>query len=197
MSESVYPTPSPAYRFWKALKTLPEDRIVKPVTFSPPSHLFQVTTEGTTGAAEPSWNTSSGGTTTSGDVVFTEIGLLRAGPRPSFYMKLQPDWDSITLKSTYEDKSVDTIRTQAAPPQKWLLRYNNKSETDIKVIDDFVDTVGLDVPFTFIEPRVVPHVSGTEGATFQTCYVESYGAPRDRKRIWANAREIIIVKYVS
>lgn len=45
-------------------------------------HKYEVTTEGTTGATEPTWPTTAGGTVASGTAVFTEIGstvLAQAG----------------------------------------------------------------------------------------------------------------------
>ncbi len=57
---------------WQASELLVLNQIRYPTT--PNGHWYKVTTAGTTGSSEPSWNTGSGSTTSDGTVTFTEIG---------------------------------------------------------------------------------------------------------------------------
>lgn len=57
---------------WQSLHVYIVGDLVRPTT--PNSHVYRVTTAGTSGASEPTWPTSSGGTVTNGSAVFTENG---------------------------------------------------------------------------------------------------------------------------
>lgn len=57
---------------WQSLHVYTVGDLVRPTT--PNSHVYRVTTAGTSGASEPTWPISSGGTVTNGSVVFTENG---------------------------------------------------------------------------------------------------------------------------
>lgn len=60
------------YPAWESLHVYAVGDIVIPTTAN--LHKYRVTTAGTSGASEPAWPTSSGGTVTNAGVVFTEHG---------------------------------------------------------------------------------------------------------------------------
>lgn len=85
-SQDVYPV-------WPASTLLVLNDIYLPSV--PNGHKYQVTTAGTTGATEPTWPTSAGGTVVNGGVTFTEIGstvLQQAGLTRSNIVKDTYKW---------------------------------------------------------------------------------------------------------
>lgn len=60
------------YPLWQASKAVALNAVYLPTT--PNGRKYKVTTAGTTGASEPTWPTTPGGTVTSGTAVFTEYG---------------------------------------------------------------------------------------------------------------------------
>lgn len=85
---------SALYPEWESLHVYIVGDIVTPTTTN--DHKYRVTTAGTSGATEPTWPTSSGGTVTNGAVVFTEYGADVVATERAFYgdgtniLKLDP-----------------------------------------------------------------------------------------------------------
>lgn len=85
---------SALYPAWESLRIYVVGEIVIPTTVN--AHKYRVTTAGTSGASEPTWPTSSGGTVTNGSVVFTEYGADVVASVRTFYpeglnhLKLDP-----------------------------------------------------------------------------------------------------------
>lgn len=65
------------YSVWPASTLVILNDIYLPTV--PNSHKYQVTTEGTTAATEPTWPLTAGGTVASGTAIFTEIGATVLG----------------------------------------------------------------------------------------------------------------------
>lgn len=111
-SQDVYPV-------WPASTLLILNDIYLPTI--PNGHKYQVTTAGTTGATEPTWPTSAGGTVASGTAVFTEIGstvLQQAGLTRSNIVKDTFKWplgsqqSSVNqIKGSYRDATNDFALT--------------------------------------------------------------------------------------
>ena len=96
------------YPVWKSSHVYVVGQIVTPTTRN--LHKYRVTTAGTSGASEPTFPTSSGGTVTSGNVVFTENGADVVASARTFYgngqnmLKLDPYVPgSLNTTLTYPD----------------------------------------------------------------------------------------------
>ena len=114
---------------------------------------------------------------------------------PDFYIKyrkLAKDYASITTVAVFEDQARDTQKSAADAPQFYELIFDGLSETDAKILDDFWDAHGIDVQFTFIEPRNYPW-TGTEGSTVTGCVFAEY--EKDHSKIWVQSRRVLIAKY--
>lgn len=103
----------------------------------PNGHKYQVTTAGTTGASEPTWPTTAGGTVVNGGVTFTEIGstvLQQAGLTRSNIVKNSYKWplgskqSSVNQsKGSYRDSTNDFVLTP--------IRVNDRAhQTQVKKI---------------------------------------------------------------
>lgn len=60
---------------WEASHAYLVDDIIRPTSSNANGHWYKCTTGGTSGASEPSWNTTPGSTTNDGTVVWTEQGI--------------------------------------------------------------------------------------------------------------------------
>lgn len=67
---------------WAASTAYTVGTLIKPTNITTNPFLFEVTTAGTTGAAEPVWPTALGATVTNGTAVFTNRGPLNKAIRP-------------------------------------------------------------------------------------------------------------------
>ena len=95
------------------------------------------------------------------------------GPIYLKYLKLRKDYESITLISKFEDGGIDTNTSADNVLQEYLLEYNGLTDEDANILDQFWDAHGLNVTFTFIEPRDHPWTF-TEGNTVTGCRFISY-----------------------
>lgn len=96
------------------------------------------------------------------------------GVRPNKYIKHPKDLKAITLVSEFEDEGADFNRKADNAPQRWTLVYRDKNEAATKIYRDFWEVHGIDIPFTFVEPRDFPWVSGEPGATVAGVLFEDY-----------------------
>lgn len=165
--------------------------VIHPTT--PNGHVYMAQTGGMSNFFEPAWGTGTKSVTTSLDVQFVEHGTY-PGVRHNTYIKHALDWKAITLESTYEDQGFDTNRSADAPAQRWTLIYLVKSEAAAAVLDAFWDAHKLEVPFTFVEPRRIPHVAGLEGQTHTGVYFEEYIDDGFDEKIWKQKRTVRLIK---
>lgn len=107
------------YSVWPASTAVILSDIYLPST--PNGHKYQVSTAGTTGASEPTWPLTAGGTVASGTAVFTEIGatvlgqagLTRANiKKGTFSFPLGSRQSSVNqVKISYRDANNDFAKT--------------------------------------------------------------------------------------
>ena len=107
------------YAVWPASTLLVLNDIYLPTI--PNGHKYQVTTAGTTGATEPTWPLTAGGTVASGTAVFTEIGATVLGQAGLTRANIKKDTFSFPLgsrqssvnqvKISYRDSNNDFART--------------------------------------------------------------------------------------
>jgi hypothetical protein len=71
------------YPEWESAHAYIVGEIVAPTTAN--SHIYRVTTAGTSGTTEPTWPTGSGATVSNGSVVFTEYGADVVATERTFY----------------------------------------------------------------------------------------------------------------
>ena len=101
------------------------------------------------------------------------------GPVYLKYLKLRKDYESITLISKFEDGGIDTNTSADNVLQEYLLEYNGLTDEDANILDQFWDAHGLNVTFTFIEPRDHPWTF-VEGNTVTGCRFISYEKDHDK-----------------
>jgi len=77
---------------------------------TPNGHWFKATTAGTTGSSEPSWNTSSGGTTSDGSAVWTEQGT------DTFTLVVKIPTGTPTWTWTDVYATISFVPTASSPP---------------------------------------------------------------------------------
>jgi hypothetical protein len=120
------------------------------------------------------------------------------GPVYLKFLKVRKDWASITLISKYEDGGIDTNTSANDCLQEYRLFYDGLTDEDANILDQFWDAHGLNIPFTFIEPRDHPW-TGIEGDTVTGCRFISY--EKDHADVngvkTIQKREVIIGKYPS
>lgn len=118
------------------------------------TNIQRVTTGGTTAATAPTWNATTGGTTTSGTVVFTNTGLTVAGNpiRQSAYETMTYSKDNV---QTYTIEQIDTQRARA-------VRMSNAAFTEFTLESSRADemTLGGTVVGKLMQRGVAPTTSG-------------------------------------
>jgi hypothetical protein len=95
------------------------------------------------------------------------------GPIYLKYVKHRKDWTKATVIAPFEDGGIDTNTSAANTLQEYELIYDGLSDEDANILDTFWDAHGVNVTFTFIEPRDHPW-TGSEGATVTGCRFISY-----------------------
>lgn len=140
-SQDVYPA-------WPASTLLILNDIYLPTVLN--GHKYQVTTAGTTGATEPTWPTTAGGTVASGTAVFTEIGstvLQQAGLTRANIVKDSYKWPlgsqqssvnqiKISYRSAVDDFALIPYRIND-PVHQAQVKKIYPLEVDGSAIDNF------------------------------------------------------------
>jgi hypothetical protein len=114
------------------------------------------------------------------------------GPVYLKYLKRPKAWEEVTVISEFEDGGRDFLIHAASAPQYYELEYDGLEDEDANILDEFWESHGLSIPFTFIEPRDHPW-TGSEGLTVTGCHFVSY--ERDHSKVWIQSRRIVIAKY--
>lgn len=115
------------------------------------------------------------------------------GIRANSYTKHPKRMEEAVVISEFEDLGVDFVRHAADVPQRWTLEYRGKSEAEIKVIDDFWHAHGIDIGFTFQEPRDFPSVTREPGVTVMGVHFEQYEDGGHTLK-WRNSRVARLIK---
>jgi len=120
------------------------------------------------------------------------------GPVYLKFLKRRKDWSKATLTAEYEDGGIDTNTSAANTLQEYELLYDGLSDEHANILDPFWDAPGINVTFTFIEPRDHPWTGG-EGSTVTGCRFISY--EKDHADVngvkYIQKRRVMIGKYPS
>jgi hypothetical protein len=115
------------------------------------------------------------------------------GPIYLKFRKLAKDYAAITTVAVFEDQGRDFQKSAADAPQFYELIYDGLTDEDAKILDDFYNAHGIDVSFTFIEPRDDPW-TGNEGNTVTGCRFAEYEKDH-RLVLTTQSRRVLLVKY--
>ncbi len=118
------------------------------------TRIQRVTTAGTSGTTAPTWNTTTGGTTTSGTVVFTNTGVLVTG-NPINQAAFETQTYAKDNVQTYTIEQIDTQRNRA-------VRMSNAAFTEVTLESSRADemTVGGTVIGKIMTRGVTPTTAG-------------------------------------
>ncbi len=115
-------------------------------------------------------------------------------PRISLFLPQAKDYDAITYKYEYEDDGASFLERAPAPVRRWVLKYTGLTETEAKVLDDFLDTVKLSIGFNWTEPRDYPMTGASGNAyTSQEIFIEKFERP-DHQQLWNQSRNVTLIK---
>lgn len=114
-------------------------------------------------------------------------------PIYNYYEKLVPQWEEITLESTYTDRGADFNVSAVAPPQQWLIKLLGLNETQAKIVlDHYTLARGRVETFTFVEPRDFPKTGA--GATLSGVQYDKFEHTRPVEKYWIHSFSILLVK---
>lgn len=73
------------------------------------------------------------------------------------YREVPIDWESVSVRHTYQDEGVSVIDRTDTPPQEWDLEYTGLNKEEVEIFDAFNDAVRRKSTFIYTDVNGIEH----------------------------------------
>jgi hypothetical protein len=114
------------------------------------------------------------------------------GPQFEIFCEIEEDWGEHGHVFGDGEPTHNTIQTTGV--RRWLVRYSGLDQTQAAILDDHYESTSGAISFDMTTPR--GRDSAGAGETITDVRYESYERP-DHQKIWAQSREVKLIKYTN